>query len=138
MTLPVYRSDDGGATYVLVTTCTISGTLMCTFLTNHFSLFAVGAPVVVVPGSGTSSGPGGPSMGGGGSYVDFVFNRFNGNSILPNQNDYLNTLIQLTSKGKKTPVRYIRKVLFFPKTLYKLNTSKNIFLTKSAQGSKIV
>ncbi len=65
--LPVYRSDDGGLTYSLVTTCVISNTLQCTFVTNHFSLFAVGSPIAS-SSSSSNVGPGGPSYSvGGGS-----------------------------------------------------------------------
>lgn len=60
-TLPVYRSDDGGVSYSLVSSCVISGTFACSFTTNHFSLFAIGAPIPV-SNPVNNKGPGGATV----------------------------------------------------------------------------
>lgn len=60
-TLPLYRSDDHGLTYISIGACIIGSDSLCTFTTNHFSLFALGMPSFPVVSSGGSNtyGPGG-------------------------------------------------------------------------------
>ncbi|MBX9809162.1 SH3 domain-containing protein, partial [Candidatus Gracilibacteria bacterium] len=134
--LPVYRSDNGGSTYVLVTNCTISNTFTCTFTTNHFSLFAIGVPPVVsVPGGGSSSGPGGPI----GGWINPMWNVIFGGStgiqypVMPIPGISPNVII------KKPILGNIQKVLFYSKSLYKINSPKivNIYTSKSLSSRTI-
>jgi hypothetical protein len=133
----VYRSDDGGLTYSLVTTCTISGTLKCTFVTNHFSLFAVGAPIVVVPSSGTSSGPGGPSMGGGwgSSFISLITNNVvNTGTLIPPNKDIIRKFIPKWNPRIQKPI--IQNV----KVFYRVNVpnSLNVRSSKSLTVKNII
>lgn len=137
MTLPIYRSDDGGVTYVLVTTCTISGILQCTFVTDHFSLFAVGAPIIVAtPSSGTSSGPGGPSIGGGwsSSFIGFITNTVNTGTLIPPNKDIIRKFIPKRNLKIQKPI--IRNI----KVFYRVNVanSLNVRSSKSFIAKNII
>ena len=61
--IPLYRSDDYGVSYGYIGTCVIGSDSLCSFITNHFSLFALGTPSFPVVSGGSSSssasGPGG-------------------------------------------------------------------------------
>ncbi len=46
-TLPVYRSPDSSTPFTQIAICIVTGET-CTFTTDHFSLFAVGAPLVPI------------------------------------------------------------------------------------------
>jgi hypothetical protein len=122
---------------VSIGTCTISAGLYCTFTTNHFSYFAVGAPIS--NSSNNTTGPGGPtysSWGGGGSYVGTaMLDRVYGSTVLPIVTNSLNSnIIKLTPKNKL--VRYIQKVLFFPKTNYTVTEKVIVKSTKSITSKK--
>jgi hypothetical protein len=67
LTLTVYQSEDGGVTWISLTTC-VAANNICLFYTPTLSSFAVVAPVVVTPPPVVSSGGSSGGGGGGGGY----------------------------------------------------------------------
>jgi hypothetical protein len=142
ITLPVYRSDDGGLTYSLVTTCVISNTLMCTFVTNHFSLFAVGAPIVSTTGRSPTTGPGGPSYGyGNNGFFGLILNNTmnTGSMLVPPKKDIVRRLVtRMNANLKNRIVRNVKVTPIISKKFYRVNVanslnvrSSKIFTTKN-------
>ena len=134
-TLSVYRSDNNGVSYVSINTCVVSNTLTCSFITDHFSYFALGvpAPVIISSGGGSSVGPGGPVAGG--LFGNIFFNNLIQNNISTASG---NTLIV---KLKKNINQKLKKFLFFTSGKYTVANSKNIVLMRSSKafsGNRIV
>jgi hypothetical protein len=109
---------------------------MCTFVTNHFSLFAVGAPIVPTIGNSSQmSGPGGPSYGGGsGGFFGIVLNNTlnTGSTLVPPQKDIIRRFVTKIDLNLKN--RFARNIKVTPtvdKKLYRVNVSNSLNVRSS-------
>lgn len=104
-TLPIYRSPDSSIPYVQIGTCVVANNL-CTFTTNHFSLFAVGTPVSTTPPTSPVSTVITGNGWGGGSYQTVWSTFTTSNSLYtPLQINYMQwrgTLMSMISNINNT------------------------------------
>ncbi len=147
-TLPLYRSDDSGLTYSSIGTCTVGNNSLCTFTTNHFSLFALGMPSFPVsPGSNSStSGPGGGGGGGTSSYsnsvsLDNFLTRLTTSTLIQDTMNVAPAIQNILPIVIRTStIRKIKKMLLFIRTesVSKSVDDLPVYLTKPSLGTTII